>query len=396
MKVIKKNAVLTANRMITPLQTIMDGAIIISDGKISSIGQKKYIQIPEDAEVIDFGDRIIAPGFVDIHIHGALGCFAQDNPEAAIKIADFISKNGTTSFLPTIQSADGIKNVAAAKRQQENEPVKGAEIAGLHMEIPFLLPGSLKNSRYQDDEIKNFSIFEIIRQYYNDSEGLLKIMGLSIEIDGVYEIIRELKILGILPAAINTKSTYEQFQKSAGAGIKHLTHINSITTGLNSRSPGLVGGALTNDHITCELIGDGIHVHPALMDILIRCKGPDKVALITDLTIGGLPDGDYGMVIIKNGTPKIKGIDDIKENTIAGSMHPLNLGVRNVTRIGYPLNTAVRMASLTPAQIAGIDKVKGSLESGKDADIIVIDDNINIYMAMVKGNIVYIQDGNNI
>lgn len=377
-----------SKHMITPEEVIDDGIVIVEGEKIAAAGQRDSIPIPNDAEVLDFGDKVISPGFVDIHVHGILGHRSEESIEAALSLSQYIVKYGTTSFLPTVQIAEGVKRVVAAKRKQVQECLTGADIAGIHMEGPFLAPKNLPGAEHADDKWVKPSI-EVLKRCCEDSEGLIKIMGIAIELEGAHEIVKELVRLNIVPSAAHTKASYETFKDSLTWGIRHATHIFNVMTGMHHRRPGVVGGVLTSDQVTCELIGDGFHVHPAAMDVVIRCKGPDKVALITDLTIRGLAEGEHGSIIVKDGIARIKGADENMDNTMAGSMWPINMGIRNVVKLGYPLHTAVKMASLTPARIAGIDKTKGSLEPGKDADITIIDDDVNIYMTMVKGRTIF-------
>lgn len=374
--------------MITPEDVIEDGIVIVKGEKISAAGPRKDIPLPENAQVLDFGDKIISPGFVDIHVHGILGHRAEESVETTLNLAEYIVKYGTTSFLPTVQIVEGIKRIVEAKNRQEQDGLTGADIAGIHMEGPFLSPKNLPGAEHADAKWIKPSV-EVLRRCYEDSEGLIKVMGIAIELEGADDVVRELKQLNILPSVAHTKASYEIFKDSLKWGIRHATHIYNVMTGMHHRRPGVVGGVLTSDQVTCELIGDGFHVHPAAMDVVIRCKGPDKVALITDLTIGGLTDGDYGSIVVKGGIARIKGADEKKDNTMAGSMWPLNLGIRNVVNLGYPLHRAVKMACLTPARIAGIDNAKGSLEAGKDADITIIDEDINVYMTMVKGKVLF-------
>jgi N-acetylglucosamine-6-phosphate deacetylase len=166
-------------------------------------------------------------------------------------------------------------------------------------------------------------------------------------------------------------------------------------TGLHHRKPGAVGGALTCDQVSAELIADGYHVSPPAMDILIRCKGPDQVAVITDnVPLAGLPDGTYpmygGTVVKRNGISRLQGSTSDMDGTMAGSEWPLNHNVHNlVNLVGITLPNAIRMATLTPATIIGLDALKGSIEPGKDADVAVIDEAIQVYLTMVRGQIVF-------
>ena len=221
-------------------------------------------------------------------------------------------------------------------------------------------------------------------------------MGVSVELDGIDEIIKEMVTLGVLPAvAHSTKATYEQFLRGVELGIRHVTHTYNVMTGFHHRKPGVLGGALTCDQVTNELISDGKHVSPTAMDVLIRCKGVENVCVITDNTaVAGLPDGEYKLkgreVIKKDGITRFANSTADMDHTMAGSEWPINHCVKTlIQEVGISVKDAVRMASLNPAQIIDEDKKKGSLEVGKDADVIVVDDDMNVFQTYVKGDLVY-------
>ena len=221
-------------------------------------------------------------------------------------------------------------------------------------------------------------------------------MGVSVELEGADAVISELRNLGVVPAiAHSTKATYEQFLRGVELGIRHVTHTYNVMTGLHHRKPGVVGGALTCDQVTNELISDGKHVSPTAMDILIRCKGVDKVTVISDNTsVAGLPDGEYHMqgrdIIKKDGVTRFIDSTPDMDHTMAGSEWPMNHNVNVLIKnVGVKMQDAIQMATLNPARVVGLDGKKGSLEPGKDADIIVVDEDMNVYLTFVKGKIFY-------
>jgi N-acetylglucosamine-6-phosphate deacetylase len=236
----------------------------------------------------------------------------------------------------------------------------------------------------------------LLEKLLEEGEGGIRIMGLGILLPGVEALARRLREAGVVVAIAHTKANAAQFARAIEAGYQHATHLFNVMTGLHHRRPGVVGGTLVHDGITCELICDALHVHPWAMDVAIRCKGVDRIALITDLTMAGCEDGEYERgifgdiaVVVKDGIARIKGSNEFQDNTMAGSTMLQNIGVRNVLKLGYSLPEAFRMASLTPARIVGCDRFKGSLEITKDADIIVIDDNVNVKATYVKGSLLF-------
>lgn len=208
--------------------------------------------------------------------------------------------------------------------------------------------------------------------------------------------VRKLRDLGIVAAAAHSHADYACFEAAVDAGVSHVTHLYNVMSALHHRRPGVVGAALTDDRVTAELICDGLHLHPAAIEIALRCKGPDRIAIITDLTLGGLADGEYSngrlTVVVRDGVARFKDTDDSMDNTIVGGTLPITRGIATIMDLGHPLEEAVRMASLVPARIAGIDTAKGSLEIGKDADITVLDDDLGVRMTMVKGRVLFRAD----
>jgi len=378
------------HRLITPLQDLRDAIVLIEGEKITAVGQQDNIPVPDGANVIDVGDKIVAPGFIDLHHHGAIGVRAAEGAEAVKKIGQYLVKTGTTGWLPTVDTLESLKAIVIAKE----EGTGGADVIGIHMEGPFLAPKGIPGFEARDKSLRKPSIKEFM-QFVEAAEGNLKLMGVAPELDGAIGLIREMQRVGVVPAVAHTKATYEQFIRAVESGVRHATHTYNVMTGMHHRSPGVVGGVLTCDQVTAELIADGYHVSPVAMDILVRCKGVDKIALITDnVPLAGMPDGVYEMfgqrIVKKDGISRLAGTTPDMNNTMAGSEWPLNHNIYNlIDLVGVSLPNAIRMATLTPATIIGFDSYKGSIEPGKDADLVVIDEKMQIHLTMVKGEVVF-------
>jgi len=379
-----------ARRVITPLQDLREGVVLVKGNKIAAVGLASNIAVPESARVIDVGAKILAPGFLDLHHHGAMGAYAADGPDAVIKIAQYLVKTGTTGWLPTVNSMEGVRSIVEAKQRGTG----AADVVGVHMEGPFLAPKRVPGQEVLDRGLREPSI-ELFGEFFEAAEGKLKLMGVAPELPGALDLIREMRRVGVVPAIAHTKATYEQFMRAVEAGARHVTHTYNVMSGFHHRRPGVVGAVLTCDQVTGELIADGFHVSPPAMDILIRCKGVDKVAVITDnVPLAGLPDGTYEMfgrtVVKKDGISRVAGSTPGQDNTMAGSEWPLNGNIHNlVDLVGVRLVDAVRMATLTPAMIVDVDAHKGSIEPGKDADLVVIDEQVRVYLTMVRGQVVF-------
>lgn len=377
------------------MKYIVNGSIILKDGivedcalafdsKICGITAKE--QIPADAEIIDAKGGFVAPGLVDIHIHGYLGEDTSDGKSEGIeKMANGIMKNGVTSWCPTTMtvSMDEINTALNTVRslKGDSKDWDGAEILGVNLEGPFINPK--KKGAQAETHIKAPDAKFII-----DNADIISVATMAPEMDGGNEAIKEIcENCDVKVSIGHTDASFEEALSGIDAGATHITHLFNAQTALQHRNPGVVGAALLRDVYT-ELICDTFHIHKGLFELIAKIKG-DKLVLITDCTrAGGMPDGEYtlgGQKII------VKGIQCLLEDgTIAGSVLKLNDAVKNVyNNTDMPLWTVVAAASLNPAKAIGVDDRKGSLEAGKDADIIITDSNFNIMKTIIGGKVKY-------
>ena len=375
---------LTGAKIITPYMEIKNGTLLISENKILAVGRGENVVIPEGMKRIDVSGLTMLPGFIDIHTHGSLGASASDSLEGIRKIYEYLPSTGITSWLPTILDERGINVIVSAIKDQES----GSKILGIHMEGPFLTPKNIPGSPYEEPRYPNMKEYEgMLKQ----SEGNIRIMGLSPELDGAIPVVREMRRTGVVAAAAHSKATYEQLMAGVDAGIQHITHAFNVMTGFHHRKPGVVGGALVCDALTAEMIADGYHVSPVAMEMLLRCKGIEKVALISDNTrYAGLEDGIYENVEVKDGVVRRIGYTEETDGTMAGSVWSLDNNIRTIKRhLGRSLKEISIMASCVPAKVAGVYQNKGSLEPGKDADITLIDADWNVVSCIIGGKLSY-------
>ena len=374
MKYIKNGRIVMPDR-------IIDGKALAYDGQIS--GYINAGDIPEGAEVIDAQGNYVCPGFVDIHIHGYLNEDTSDgNPEGIRRMAYGIAE---TSFLPTTMTVSEEEIVAALNAvrslKKESETWGGAEILGVHAEGPFINPskkGAQKEECIQKPNAK----------FLLDNADIIRHVTLAPEMDEGHEAIKEVaRNSDILISMGHTAAGYEEAVSAVADGVSHATHLFNAMTPLAHRDPGVVGAALKYDVYT-ELIVDTFHVDKSLYSIVGKQKG-EKLVFITDcLPAGGLPEGEYTL----GGQRFIaKGIEcRLPDGTIAGSVLKLNKGVWNVyTNSDMPLYEAVNCASLHPATLIGLGRTKGSLDIGKDADIILADDSFNVLKTIIGGTVRY-------
>ena len=349
-------------------------------------------KVPADAEIIDAAGKYVAPGLIDLHIHGYLGKDVCDGSVESMRtICEGIVKNGVTGFLPTTMtvSMDVIIKALETCRSlmEESKTWNGTTILGVHAEGPFI---NTKKKGAQNPEYILVPSAEFVKEYAD----VIRIISLAPEMDENFkEITKMRKETDVVVSMGHTDADYDTAMASTNVGVRHATHLFNAMSPLAHRNPGVVGAALNSD-VTVELIVDTFHVNPALYNMVYKLKG-DKLCFITDcLPAGGLPEGEYTL-----GGQKFvsKGIEcRLPDGTIAGSILALNKGVWNVyTNSDIPLYECVNCASLNPATTLGIADRKGSLEVGKDADVVIwTDDPMKVvgaraYVTIISGEIVY-------
>ena len=378
------------------MKAIINGKIILKDRIVENSallfsdvieGIVNENAIPNDAEIIDAKGGYVAPGLIDIHIHGYLGKDVCDGKEESIRtISKGILANGVTGYLPTTMTEDMSVITKALETcrnlKEESKDWDGSVILGCHAEGPFI---SESKKGAQDAKYILKPDAEFVKKY----SDIIKIITLAPETDteDFAEIRKMCKETDVVVSMGHTSADYETAMKSTEIGVKHATHLFNAMTPLAHRAPGVVGAAFNSD-ISCEVIVDAFHVSPDLYDMLYKIKGR-KLCFITDcLPAGGLPEGEYtlgGQKIIYRGI-----VCRLEDGTVAGSVLHLNKGVWNVfTNSSIPLWECVNGASLNPATTIGIADKKGSIEVGKDADIIITDNEFNVKNTIIGGKIKY-------
>ena len=353
--------------------------IEISGQKIAKIDKN----ITSD-EVIDATDCYVVPGFVDTHMHGAMGEeFISYNDNTFEKIASYEAQHGTTSLVPAISA--GVKEelltaIRNMKKCVQTELDDCAKVWGLHMEGPFFSVAF--KGAHKPENIRNTDIVEF-KELYNEADGILKIMTLAPELPGAEEVVRYATENGVCISAGHTSATCDELKKSVEWGVKLGTHLFNAMSPLKHREPGAVGGILYED-IKCELICDFYHVRPEAISLVYRLKGREKINMITDsILAAGLPDGDY--IEHNQSIHVVNGQSRLDDGTINGGTSCLVDGVRNLVSIGIPLEDACMMASKNPAQTVGIYDKTGSITEGKLADIVVLDKELNLKHVILRG-----------
>jgi N-acetylglucosamine-6-phosphate deacetylase len=382
----KMATVLKAGRVVLPHRELVGGWVKIEAGKIAALGTG-----PAPEPAVDLGEFTLIPGLIDLHVHGAMGADTMDATAEALKtMAEFFGRSGVTGFLPTTMSAaaDAVAQAVANVGKHVGTPFpNAARILGVHVEGPFIA------SEYRGAQVEKV-IRPATRKEVDELYGLLPAEGLRLltlapEVPGNLELIPYLVSRGTTVAAGHSGATYAQMQEAVEAGLSQVTHLGNGMRPFHHREPGIIGAALSLEGLKAEIIADGIHLHPATVNLFIHARGIDDVILITDgLKAMGLPDGEYDF-----GGEKmiVKGLEARRPTgSLCGSMLTLLQAVQNAYKFAQlSLCEAVRAASLNPAQAIGLDHLYGSIEVGKAADLVAIDSQFQVHRTYLAGQLIH-------
>jgi N-acetylglucosamine-6-phosphate deacetylase len=360
-----------------------EGTVIVVDGnKVTYVGPKE-VGYPANTEIIDASDRMVTPGFIDMHIHGCAGFDVTEGRNGFLEeMSRFLARHGVTSFLPAVVSTTKKRMIRAIENVRETqEKKKRANVLGLYLEGPYLNveKAGAQNPQY----IRNPNITEV-KEVLDAAEKTVKVVALAPEKANAIQVIEELKNRGIVASAAHTNASYHEMLLVIEAGLSHVTHVFNAMRDFNGQEIGAVGAALLHEELTTELIADGVHVHPAAIKMLVKMKGYDKVVLISDaISATGLPDGRYelgGLEILVN-----NGISTLPSGVLAGSTLTLDRAVKNMIELAnVPVSEALKMVTLNPARVLRL-RTKGEIKEGADADIAILDRNFNVQSVMIHG-----------
>lgn len=373
-------------RIVTPAE-VLEGKVLLYDRQIAGIVAPE--ETPAGAETVDAKGHLVIPGLIDLHTHGYLGEDASDGSFDGLKVmAEGFAKNGVTAFLPTTMTLglDTLRTAFAQIRRGMKESAvdgwMGAQILGVNSEGPFI------NVARKGAQPGEFAI-PADAAFLKENADVIRMFTVAPEVAQNMDVIREIvRDTDICVSVGHTCATFEQTQAAFDAGARNVTHLFNAQTGLHHRDPGVVGAALMDDRVYCELIADTFHIHKGLFPLIARMKGR-KLVLVTDsLRAAGLPDGEYDL---SGQTFTLKGIEcHLKDGTIAGSILTLNAGVRNLMEnTNLTVSEAVRAASLAPAECIGVAARKGSIEAGKDADLAIVNDRFEVVRTILGGRTIY-------
>jgi N-acetylglucosamine-6-phosphate deacetylase len=364
------------------------GTIVIRNGVIASMSN----EVSHEANTMTFPSSYhLIPGFIDLHVHGANNHDVMDATEDALRVlSETLAREGTTAFLATTMTASSseiekvLKTVSHYMRKQEH--FAGAALLGVHLEGPFISP---KKVGAQRKECILQPDAHLISEWQKKSGDVIKLVTLAPELSNSLELIRYLQQHKIIASVGHSDATYAETKDAIDAGCHYVTHLFNAMRGIHQREPGVVTAALLSDQVTAELIADGIHLHPAILELALKLKGFERLVLVTDaMRAKCLGKGTYDLggqaVHVESNIARLA------DGTLAGSTLKMSSAIRNMMDYTHcHFYDAVKMASENPAKILGIFEKKGSIEMGKDADLVVLDHDFQVVMTMVGGRSVY-------
>ncbi len=355
---------------------LVQGDIEIEDGKILRVG-KDLPRKEEDLAVDCAGSYTVVPGFVDVHIHGCAGADTCDATREALEaMAAFLLAHGVTSFCPTTMttSRETIQAALLAAKDMMDHPMEeGARVVGVNMEGPFIAKERKGAQKEEDILPPDFPLFQ---RFYEESGGIVRLVDVAPEQPGGLDFVEKASQLCTVSIA-HTTADYDQAKAAFDKGVTHATHLFNAMSGLHHRKPGVVGAVFDDSRVRGELICDGFHIHPAVLRAAFRLLG-DRALIVSDsMRANGMPEGeafDLGgqMVTVHQGKALLP------DGTIAGSVTNLHQEIKNLVSFGVPFEQAVKAATLIPARAIGLDGEIGSIAPGKRADLVVLDENLDI------------------
>jgi N-acetylglucosamine-6-phosphate deacetylase len=387
---------LHCKRALTPTAEIADAAILIRDGVIEAIGSRDSIVLPADAQEISALESTAVPGFVDVHIHGAGGHDVMEGtPEALRMVTRTVATHGTTSIVATTVTAAPdatLGSVAAIAKYigeqhesrdagNEAQAEARAEVLGIHFEGPFI--SAIRRGVHPVEYLRLPSA-EFLDQLLQAAAGNASILTIAPELLGAIPCIDAGRKAGMVVALGHTDATYEQARAAIAHGARHAVHVYNAMRPFSHRDSGVIGAVLTSSEVSAELIADNVHVDEAAMRLLLQAKGAGHVILVSDgISATGMPDGKYQLGNLE--VTVTGGICRNAEGKLAGSTLTLDRALRNIVALGSSLCDAVRMLTLNPATLLGLEFKKGSLRAGADADIVLLDDSLHIAGVWARG-----------
>jgi N-acetylglucosamine-6-phosphate deacetylase len=372
-------------RVFTPDEEIPAGTVVLEEGRIIALGEG--LPPPADARIVDLAGLILAPGFIDIHVHGGGGfSLSTGDPEQIRSYARWVTTSGVTAFLPTVvpASPEATERSLATAASVGERVEGGAQPLGLNLEGPFINSkrrGALPRKHVRPPDVGEFMA------YVQAAAGRLRVITLAPELPGAHQVMTVAQEQGVRVSMGHTDATYEEALEAIANGASQVTHCFNGMRPFHHRDPGCLGAIIASPQVAVELIADGVHVHPGAMALLLRAKGPQGTILVTDgVAPAGLGDGTYSL----GGQPAQvrEGKATLADGTLAGSVATMDQAVRKLVHGGLAsLPEALRMASLNPAAALGLAGRKGRIAVGFDADLVALSEGLEVVLTIVGGEV---------
>src|SRR5437763_3136146 len=378
----------TARSLFSPIDVLDRPLVLVEDGAIVSLGSLATSEIPSKVAVVNFDNCILAPGLVDIHIHGAAG-YDVMQPDAHAKrgMEQFLARHGVTSYYPTTVTAPLAVIQAAVERLANSIEEAGKSFAGaypqplgIHLEGPFLSHARRGVHPPEDLLAPSINLFE---KLWQTARGHIRLMTIAPELDCALEVIAEASKRGVCVSLGHSDADLSTARKGAAAGARHATHTFNAMRPLDHREPGILGAVLTDSRLTADVIADGIHVDSIMVELLVKLKGIENIVLITDgISATGMPDGRYRLGSLE---VELKQGKCLRDGKLAGSVLTMDRALKNCMEFAkLDLHQCLRTATLNPAQVADAPN-KGTLQVGADADFVVLTDEGELRATIVRG-----------
>jgi N-acetylglucosamine-6-phosphate deacetylase len=381
---------LTAAALFTPLEKIEQPLVLLEDGSILEVTSQAHREIPANARVADFPDGILVPGFIDMHIHGGAGHDVMEAGDGALaSVEQLLARHGVTSYFPTTVTAptdtilSSLQRLADAIEAAEDSRLAGelrARPLGIHLEGPFI--NHRRRGVHPSEDLLPPAP-EAFERFWEISRGHIRVMTIAPELPGAREVIKDAAQRGVCVSLGHSDANLASARVGVDAGARHFTHTFNAMRPLDHRDPGVIGAALTDPRVTADIIADGIHLDPIMVELFLKAKGAEKAVLITDATSAtGMPDGAYPLGSLE---VQVKAGKCVAGGKLAGSVLTMDRAIRNVMKFAdWGLQQAVRLATLNPARVTGLN-TRGILKAGAEADMVVLSPNGDVKNTIIGG-----------
>ena len=380
----------TAKRLITPTETVEHPVVLVADGKIVEIAAGRSRPVPAGTQTLDLGDSLIAPGYIDLHIHGSAGFdIMDDNADALPAVERLLARHGVTGYYPTTVTASldvtlralgKLADAIESRCYDHSGQRHRACPLGVHLEGPFI--SHVRTGVHPAANLLPPRI-ETFERFWQAARGNIRMMTIAPELEGAAEVIVEAARRGVCVSLGHSDADFEATERGVASGARHATHTFNAMRPLDHRGPGILGAVLTDSRLSADIIADGVHLDPAIVKLFATAKGLEQTVLITDATAAtGMPEGRYRLGSLE---VEVKDGRCMADGKLAGSVLTMDKAVRNLARFaGWSLSLAVAAASRNPARVAGFAN-KGVLAAGADADFVVLNPDGDVLRTFIGG-----------